>query len=40
VQYFTIHDDAVFTVTLGAHTTALPDARPLFDELLESWRWD
>jgi hypothetical protein len=40
VQYFTIHDDAVYTVTLGAHKTALSDARPLFDELLESWRWD
>jgi hypothetical protein len=25
VQYFTIHDDAVHTVTLGAHETALSD---------------
>jgi hypothetical protein len=40
VQYFTIHDDAVYTVTLGAHETALSEARADFSDLLDSWRWE
>lgn len=40
VQYFAIHNDAVYTVTLSSDESALPGARSDFDELLDSWRWD
>jgi hypothetical protein len=37
VQYFVIHNDAVYTVTLSSDESALPGARSDFDELLDSW---